>query len=59
MKEKGDRFKDKPKYTNAITQLSSGKISIRHGVDVIHSISHLIWPNNARDTQFLNGAKKL
>jgi len=58
-KEKGDRFTHKPRYTETITQLSDGKISIKHGVDVIHSISHLIRANESRNTQFINGAKKL
>jgi len=34
-------------------------ISIKHGVDVIHSISHLIRANESRNTYFINGAKKL
>jgi len=42
-----------------ITQLSDRKISIKHVVDVIHSISHLIRVNKSRNTQFINGAKKL
>jgi len=59
MKEKGERFKHKPRYTETITQLSDRKISIKHGVDVIHCISHLIRANERRNTQFINGAKKL
>jgi len=34
-------------------------ISITHGVDVIHSISHLIRSDESRNTQFINGTKKL
>jgi ABC-type uncharacterized transport system ATPase subunit len=58
-KEKGERFKYKRRYTETITQLSDRKISIKHGVNVIHSISHLIRANESRNTQFINGAKKL
>jgi hypothetical protein len=59
MKEKGEIFKHKPRYTKTITQLSNQKISIKHGVDVIHSISHFISANESRNTQFINGAQKL
>jgi len=58
-KEKGERFKHTPKNTEIITQLTDRKISIQHGVDVIHSISHLIRANESRNTQFINGAKEL
>jgi len=58
-KEKGKRFKSKPRYTETISQLSYRKISIKHGIDVIHSISHLIRANKCRNTQFINGIKKL
>jgi len=58
-KEKGKRFKHIPRYTETITQLSDRKISTKHAVDVIHSISHLIRANESRNTQFINGAKKL
>jgi len=58
-KETGERFKHKPRYTETITQLTYQKISIKHGVDVIHSISHLIRAKERRNTQCINGAKKL
>jgi len=58
-KEKGERFKHKLRYTKTITQRSDRKISIKHGVDVIHSISHLIRANKSGNTQFINGTKKL
>jgi len=58
-KEEGERFKLKPMYTKTITQLSDRKISMKHGVDVIHFIPHLITANEYRNTQFINGAKKL
>jgi len=58
-KAKGERFKHKRRYTETITQLSDRKISIKHGFDVIHSISHLIRANESRNTQFINGARKL
>jgi len=58
-KEKGERLKHKPRYTDTITQLSDRKISIKHGIDVIHSISHLIRANECRNTQFITAAKKL
>jgi hypothetical protein len=57
--EKGKRFKHKRRYTKTITQLTDRKISFKHGVDVIHSISHLIRANTSRNPQFINGAKKL
>jgi len=59
MKEKGERFKHKRRYTETITQLSDRRISIKHVVDVIHSISHLIRANESRNTQFINGAMNL
>jgi len=59
MKEKGERFKYKPRYTKIITQLSHQKISFKHGVDVIHTITHPIRANESRNTQFINSAKKL
>jgi len=34
-------------------------ISIKYGVNVIHYFSHLIRANESRNTQFINGAKKL
>jgi len=58
-KGKGERFKHKRRYTETITQLSVRKISIKHGVNVIHSISHLIRANKSRNIQFINGGKKL
>jgi len=58
-KEKGERIQRKPRYTETITQLRDRKISIKHGVDVIHSISHLIRANKSRNTQFIHGGKKL
>jgi hypothetical protein len=58
-KENGKKFKHKPRYTETITQLSDQKVSIKHGVDVIHSISHLIRTNICRYTQFINGAMML
>jgi len=58
-REKGERFKHKPRYMETITHLSDRKISIKQGVDVIHSISHLIRVNESRNTQFINGAKML
>jgi hypothetical protein len=33
-------------------------ISIKPGVNVIHSISHLIGSDGSRNTQFINGKKK-
>jgi len=59
MKQKGEKFKHQHRYTETITQLSDRKISIKHGVHVIHSISHLIRANESWNTQFINGAKKL
>jgi len=34
-------------------------ISINHGANVIHNFSHLIRADKSRNTQFINGAKKL
>jgi len=53
------RFKHKCRDTETIPQLSDWKISIKHGVNVIHSISHLIRANESRNTQFINSTKKL
>jgi hypothetical protein len=57
--EKGERFKHKQRYTKTITQLSNRKISVKHALKVIHSITHLIRVNEYRNTQFINSAKKL
>jgi len=35
------------------------KWSLKDGVNVIHSISHLIRANESRNTQFIHGAKQL
>jgi len=59
MKEKHQTFKHKPRYTETISQLSDRKISIKDDVDVVHFISHPIRANESRNTQFINGAKKL
>jgi hypothetical protein len=59
MRETGERFKHKRRWTERITQLSDCDISITHGVNVIHFLSHLIRANEGRNTQFINGAKKL
>jgi len=58
-KEKGEKFKHKPRYTETIPKLSNPKILINCGVNGIHSISHLIRANECRNTQFINSAKKL
>ena len=58
-KEQGERLKYKRRYTETITQLSDPKILIKHGVDVINSISHPIRASESRNTQFINGATKL
>jgi len=58
-KENGERFKHKARYNETITLLSDRKISINHGVNVTHSISHVIWANESRNTQFINGTRKL
>jgi hypothetical protein len=58
-KEQGERLKHKPRYTDTITQLGKRKISIKHGDNAIYSISHLIRANKCRNTQFINGTKKL
>jgi len=58
-KETGERFKHKSRYTETITELSNQSIIIKHAVDVIHSISHLIRANESRNTQFIHGAKRL
>jgi methylaspartate ammonia-lyase len=59
MKVKGERLKYKCWYIDTITQLSGQKLSIKHGVDVIHSISDLFRANESRNTQFINCAQKL
>jgi len=59
MKEKGERFKHQRRYTETVTHLSDRNILIKHFVDVIHYFSHLIRANESRNTQFINGPKKL
>jgi hypothetical protein len=46
-------------YTNTIPQPRDQMISIIQGVDVIHSILHLIWSDENRNTPFINGVKML
>jgi len=46
-------------YTKTIPRLSDGMISIKHGVNVIHSISHVIRADESRNRQLINGAQKL
>jgi len=58
-KEKGERFRHKPRYTEKITRLSDRTTSIKHGVDIIHSNTHLIGANESGNTQLINGAKQL
>jgi len=58
-KEKGDRFKNKSRYTKPITQLSDAMISIEHGVNVKHYIAHHIMANESSNTKSNNGIKKL
>jgi len=58
-KEPGETFKYKTQYTESITQVSHREVSIKHAVGVIQSISHLIRANESRNTEFINGAKKL
>jgi len=58
-REKSETFKHIPRYPETITQLSDRKISIKHVVDIIHFISHIIRANESRNTQFINCAKKL
>jgi len=45
--------------TKIITQLSNGMLSIKHGVKVIHKISHLFRAYQCMNKQFINCAKKL
>jgi hypothetical protein len=59
LKENGNSFKHKLRYTKTTTQLSDRKISIKHAVDLIHSIFQVIRPNESTNTQFFHGMKKL
>jgi hypothetical protein len=58
-KEIGKKFKHKPRNTETIIQLSNRKILNKPCVNVIHSISLLIRANECRNTQLINGTKKL
>jgi hypothetical protein len=42
-----------------ITWLNDQMISIEHSVNVIHSISPLLRADKSKNTQFINGTKKL
>jgi hypothetical protein len=42
-----------------ITQISDRMISIEYSLNVIHQISHLTRADKRRNTQFIDGAKKL
>jgi hypothetical protein len=39
------------------TRQSDWKVSIKHGVNVIHSITHLIRSDESRNNKFINGAR--
>jgi hypothetical protein len=58
-KDNAERLQDKPRYTVATTELRIQKISIKHDVDGICCISHLIMANECRNTPFINSARKL
>jgi len=58
-KEKDKSFWHKCRYTETITWWYSEMISKKHAVDVFHYFSHLIRANECRNTQFINGTKKL
>ena len=58
-KEKCKWFKHKRRHTETITLLSNWMRSNIHGVNVIHSISHLIRSDESRKTQCINGAEML
>jgi len=58
-KDKGKWFKHKCRNTETITQLHNPIISIKYGVNVMHSISHLIRSDESRNTQFINVIKML
>ena len=47
---------DKPE---TMTGLSDRMISIEYSLNVLHSISNLMRADKRRNTQFVNGAKKL
>jgi len=49
----------KSKYTESITQLNDWLISIEYDVNYIYYISHLSRGDEHRNTQFINGAKKM
>jgi len=51
--------KMKAAKTETITRLSDPMISIKRSLNVIHEISHLVRANEPRNTQFINGAKKM
>jgi len=44
--------------TETLTRLSDGNV-IEHSLNVILSISHLIRADKRRNTEFINGAKRL
>jgi len=52
-------FKHKCRYTEPMTWPSDWMILITHGVNVIHSITHLIRSGESRNIQFINGVRKI
>jgi hypothetical protein len=58
-KQKGKWFKHNCRYTETLTPPSDWRIFITHGVNVSHSVVHLIWSDQSRNTQVINGAKLL
>ena len=55
----GKRFKYQRRYTETISGLSDQLISNKHGVNVIHSISHFIRSDESRNTKFIQRANQL
>jgi len=58
-KEREEWTKQQHMYTETIIWLSDRMLSIKHGVNVIHSISHLIRADESRHRQFIHSANKL
>jgi len=58
-KDIDDRVHHHGSYTETVTELRDPMTSMKLGVNVTHYISHLIRADESRNTQFLNGPKKL
>jgi len=57
--EKRESLKHISRYTETITRLSDSMVSIAHTINVTQYFFNLIWADETRNRNFINGAKML